>query len=438
LSLRLFIAALLYRRNRQWFGRGLFLFALVSLVNMAGCASTATVPETSTSFLERKQTQVIGEIRLSVAVPSATESRKLFGGSLYAQGVQPLWLEIDNGSDAGIFFLPIGTDPLYFSPTQSAYLASLDADKRDPEALERRFYQSSKGLRVPSGQSLSGFVFTALDEGTKAFNVDLISDELQAYSFTFFVPVPGLKLDHSEVNWDEIYSEDAWQQINDDKTLIEALERMPCCTSDKKGEDQGDPLNIVVIGEVDHVYRAFLRASWDETETIHAGSLWKTAKSFFSGGDYRYSPVSGLYVFGRAQDVAFQWTRENIHERNHLRLWLTPLRYRGTPVWIGQISRDIGVRFTTRTVTTHKVDPDVDETREYLLENLAYSQALRAIGYVQGVGEAAMDSPRANLTGDPYFTDGYRVVLWVASTPTDIAEIKVLPWRQPPLPSSPD
>jgi hypothetical protein len=139
-----------------------------------------------------------------------------------------------------------------------------------------------------------------------------------------------------------------------------------------------------------------------------------------------------LYVLGRTQDAAFQWTRENIHERNHLRLWMTPIRYRGTPVWIGQISRDIGVRFTTRTITTHKIDPDVDETREYLLENLAYSQALKAIGYVRGVGEAPFDAPRRNLTGDPYFTDGYRAVLWVASTPTDIDGIEVLAWRQLP------
>jgi hypothetical protein len=47
---------------------------------------------------------------------------------------------------------------------------------------------------------------------------------------------------------------------------------------------------------------------------------------------------------------------------------------RGQPVWIGQISRDIGVGFI-KNITTHKIDPDVDEIRELLLEHLAYSQA---------------------------------------------------------------
>ena len=155
-------------------------------------------------------------------------------------------------------------------------------------------------------------------------------------------------------------------------------------------------------------------------------------RSAIGGVEYRYSPVSALYVFDRPQDVAFQRARSNINERNHLRLWMSSMRYEGKPVWLGQISRDIGVRFTKKTITTHKIDPDVDETREFLLENLIYSQALQKFAYVDGVGEAPMDQPRGNLTGDPYFTDGYRIVLWVTSQPVDIADLEVEVWRVPP------
>ncbi|MCH5375806.1 MAG: LssY C-terminal domain-containing protein, partial [Planctomycetes bacterium] len=200
---------------------------------------------------------------------------------------------------------------------------------------------------------------------------------------------------------------------------------------DEKGDNTGDPLNLVIIGRPLDVYTAFIRAGWDETETVTRASAWKTVKSFVSGGEYRYSPVSSLYVFGRAQDVAFQKARETIHERNHLRLWMSPVTYRGFPVWIGQISRDIGVRFTTKTITTHKIDPNVDDTREYLLENLAYAQSLRSFGYVEGVGEVPPDQPRGNLTGDPWFTDGYRLVLWVTDRPTALSELTFLPWRMP-------
>jgi len=153
--------------------------------------------------------------------------------------------------------------------------------------------------------------------------------------------------------------------------------------------------------------------------------------SFFSGGEYRYSPVSSLYLFGRRQDVALQRIRKNIHQRNHFRLWLAPMTFNGRPVWIGQISRDIGVRFTKKTITTHKIDADVDETREFLLENLAYSQVLEKFAYVRGLDEAPIESPRQNLTGDPYFTDGLRLVMWIASEPTDLQNIRYENWVDP-------
>ena len=92
--------------------------------------------------------------------------------------------------------------------------------------------------------------------------------------------------------------------------------------------------------------------------------------------------MSDLYLFGRAQDLALQKARDNIHQRNHLRLWLSPMRYHGKQVWVGQISRDIGSRLTIHspTFTTHKIDPDVDEARAALSEDMAYSQNLAKIG----------------------------------------------------------
>ena len=89
----------------------------------------------------------------------------------------------------------------------------------------------------------------------------------------------------------------------------------------------------------------------------------------------------------------------------------------GSPVWVGQISRDIGLRLTPQTITTHKIDPDVDETRWYLLQDLFFSEALERFGLVGGVGSASLERPRLNFTGDPYFTDGRRAVLWLSAKP---------------------
>jgi hypothetical protein len=262
-----------------------------------------------------------------------------------------------------------------------------------------------------------------VDEGTKSFNVDVVGDG-KAHMLSFFVPVPGLKLDHYEVDLNGHYKESDLKKV-DLQQLVAELEALPCCVRDAKGKDKGDPLNLVFVGEIKDLYYSFMRAGWDETETIYGASLFKTAASALTGGRYRYSPVSALYVFDRGQDAAMQKARGSIHERNHLRIWQTPLRYEGRPVWIGQISRDIGVRFTWKTITTHKIDPDVDETRDYLLEDLAFAQSIQSFGYIGGVGPAPYDEPRGNLTGDPYFTDGQRAVMWVSGEPVAFDKIQV-------------
>jgi hypothetical protein len=79
---------------------------------------------------------------------------------------------------------------------------------------------------------------------------------------------------------------------------------------------------------------------------------------------------------------------------------------------------------------THKIDPDVDETRRFLAEDLAYSQGLVKFSYVKGVGVSDLSEPRGNLTGDPYVTDGYRVVLWVSSDPVSLEKVDFLDWEK--------
>jgi LssY C-terminus len=380
---------------------------------------------------DRLHTQTRRDLTVTTAVPSAGETEAIFGVDLYRKNIQPIWVQLENRNDTALFLTPMGIDPTYYSPRESASRVRSATDNAQGAELERK---GIVRLRVAPRSIQSGYIFSRVDEGTKSFNVDVIGGGTP-YMMSFFVPVPGLKLDHYEIDIAGMYPESEIKNV-DLPQLVAALERLPCCVRDAKGQDRGDPLNLVFIGETQDLYYAFMRAGWDETETIYSTSLIKTAVSALTGGRYRYSPVSPLYVFGRSQDVAMQRARSSIHERNHLRIWLTPLRLDGKPVWIGQISRDIGVHFTWRTITTHKIDPDVDETREFLLEDMAYSQALERFGYVGGVGPAPYDQPRGNLTGDPYFTDGQRLVMWIADQQRSINDIEVVdlsPWYTEPV-----
>jgi hypothetical protein len=130
-----------------------------------------------------------------------------------------------------------------------------------------------------------------------------------------------------------------------------------------------------------------------------------------------------LYLGEREQDLALQRARLSLNQRLHLRLW-TSVRFDGQPVWIGQVSRDIGVRFTLRTwnLSTHLIDhPDVDEARNYVLAGLRVAGRVARIGFVAGVEAAPATAPRHNVTGDQYFTDGLRAVAVLSRTRTTLS-----------------
>ena len=69
-------------------------------------------------------------------------------------------------------------------------------------------------------------------------------------------------------------------------------------------------------------------------------------------------------------------------------------------MWVGQISRDIGIKLTTQSwyLTTHRISPEVDQDRFYLLQDLIMSGAVSRFGFVRGVGASSMPHPRVNLT----------------------------------------
>jgi hypothetical protein len=382
--------------------------------------------------MERAQTQSNDRVRVTVAALSREESKKAFGVDIGSRDIQPVWVEIENKSEIPYFIFHTRVDPDYYSPAEIAYMKRFRFSPSKNKRMRTYFEEMDFPRFIPPNETISGFMHTNTDPGMKYINVYLIGSEVEE-TFHFVVDVPGIKADYEEVDLDALYSPD--EIVNcDEEQLRAALEGIPCCTTNKRGRRNGDPLNLVFIADVEDLVVALVGSGWDVTERMSSGSIWRTVKSFFFAKRYRHSPVSSLYVFGRRQDAALQKARQTVHERNHLRVWLTPLRFEGKPVWIGQISRDIGVKFTLRTgsLVTHVIDPDVDNDRWYLIQNLADAQALTKLGHVRGVGEAAPDAPRHNLGGDPYFTDGLRAVMVCTALPTDILGLEFFDWEFPP------
>jgi len=395
---------------------------------LPACQTYKPVPMDQVPFLQRSQTQTVGGLTVTAAVLSHEEADKIFGRPLTEKGIQAVWLEIKNDEDLPYILLSRALDPTYFSASEAAYMNRV-SDKKVDEQIANDYRKLAIDTRIPAGETNSGFVFTRFDLGTKVVSTVLWGPHA-VRSLVFYIPMPGFEADYDRVNFEEIYKEDELVIFDDEEAFREMLENFQCCTRNKDDTKDGDPLNIVLIGDLYLVFGTLAQAGWDETEAITLSSGLKTAKAFFKGSMYLNAPISPQYVFGRVQDIAAQKGRDSLNERNHMRFWLTPWVFLDKPVWIGQISRDIGIRFSSGvwTLTTHAIDPVVDDARDYLVMDVMSVQGLAKLGMVKGVGAATQENPREILLGDPYWTDGNRAVMVISEEKVSLEKIKFFVW----------
>lgn len=401
----------------------LLLFVLL----VAGCAVSPKQTE-SLDYRARAETRVDGDIRVSAVVLSPQETERTFPTPLAKKRIQPVWVEIDNQEEKAFTLMLLSLDPDYFSPSEVAWRFRGQSEMSFDDLMDL-FLEKHLPVIIAPRSNVSGYVYTNLDPGAKAFAVELVGEQ-DIRTFEFVQVVPGFEADFMRVDFKQLYEPGETQDL-DHSGLREYLEKLPCCVLGGDRKNPGDPLNLVLVGDGRHILATLVRNGWDLTETMRRDTVWRTAASSIFGSHYRTSPVSPLYLYERSQDFALQKARHNVNERNHLRLWLAPVTLDGQSVWVGQISRDIGVKLTSKTFVTHKIDPVVDEARLYITLDVAASESLHALGYVKGVGYSDRDSPRFNYTRDPYYTDGLRVVLILGEGRNPLSDVDFLPWEQP-------
>ena len=381
---------------------------------LSACASSpfSPLPLESASFLERAVTDSIDGIRVHTAVPSRAETSEWFGLNLYAEGIQPVWLQVENGTEKNIRVALYSVDEEYYAPLEVAWLFRKEVVKDARIDMEKWFYENQMPRRIPPGATRSGFVFTHVSEGTKAFNLD-VYDRDTAYPFTFFVPMPGFQADYQRIDFSTLYAPDEIQKL-DESELRDALNHHTCCSTDESGELLGEPLNVVLVGTPKAVRRSLLRGGWQETGS--GSSLTGVARM------HRYR--------GRIPDGTFHKSRPDGRERKELRLWLSPMRLEDESVWIGQISYDMSGAVGEKAFEQYQIDPDLDDARNFLIQNFWYNQALAKFAFVGGVPASTISDAASNFTGQTYFTDGNRAVMFLSEGPVGFDEVDVVNWQE--------
>jgi hypothetical protein len=412
---------------------------------LAGCAAPPALPTgEAPEFSDLKSKSAEG-VTVSVAILTDAQARQHFGADLGKHELQALWLSVRNDTDERMWFLRTILDPDHYSAEEAALLVEGDLPKSARAGLHQYFRDESvRTLMIPRAVT-EGFVFLPRIEGGRYVDVrlqtaarpDAASPGGQASSgarelrFDFALPLPDGDFDYERLDPARTYAGRTLPSLTIDE-LRATLERLPCCAADADGHPGGDPLNIVLIGDASDVMNSLTRSGWSFTHRISLRTVQREVGAAISGDPYAVAPVSSLYLFDRKQDVALQRARRSISQRNHMRLWMAPFLFEERNVWIGQVSRDIGVKVTPRspTLTTHVIDPEVDTTRQYLMHSLVAQGFVDRFGFVKGSAYAARTAPRYNLTKDPYHSDGMRLVVILAREPITVDRIRSLAWEQ--------
>jgi hypothetical protein len=409
----------------------ILLAALALLVGFVGSFGFSPDSSGDTSFKARAQHRSVAGIRVSISALGSAESRRSFGEDLARQNIQPVWLSIENETEEPFALLSIALDPDYYSPYEVSYkfhgVLSFAANR----ARDEFFLEHEMASTLPPHAETTGFVYGVLDSGIKYAHI-VIAGQHRLETFDFALPVPGPAFVGTSIRAEEAYP---GRKIEDLELASSraTFAKLACCTTGADGIRNGDPLNLIIVEGGHDPIIPFIARGWHLARQLDVASAIETARAFIFRDEFLTSPVSPLYVFGRKQDLVLQKARSTINGRVHARFWLTPYSFEGRRVWVGQVSRDIGVRLTDETwnLTTHKIAPDVDFDRAYLLQDLLMSGFVKRYGYVEGVGAAPASSPRANLTGDPYYTDGLRAVIFLSDQATPLENVERLPWEVP-------
>ncbi len=267
------------------------------------------------TYLDRAEVRKDDTVIVRASVLSNREGERFFGVPLARRGIQPVWLEITNNGTHPYRLRLASLDPNYYPPLEAAYanhfhilrrivafgllawlflplvvllpfklLAARIANRR----MDAHFQEHGLGWGlIQPGNTVAGFVFTTLDEGTKRFCVRLFGPA-GAKEFGFSLVVPGLQVDHAIRPFATLAN--LGEAIEcDEEELCTRIKALPRSTTNRKGTVEGDPLNLVVVGEFDTLLHGF-GARWDETEVINFKTCLRMFKAFSLGKDYRYSP----------------------------------------------------------------------------------------------------------------------------------------------------
>jgi LssY C-terminus len=188
--------------------------------------------------------------------------------------------------------------------------------------------------------------------------------------------------------------------------LAEFMDYLPPRVFNAEGRE-GDMLNLVFVGQPEDLQRAFERAGWVKTDKWNPIFVWHLLRHRTNDAKL---PMARFYLFGRVQDYSYAMPDPGavVSRRHHLRIWKTDYTMDGTPIWAAAATHDVAIEIAKRgRLINHRIDPAVDEERDFVGTNLADASSVSRREYLDSADPVFQAQ---TASGETYHSDS-RILL---------------------------
>jgi undecaprenyl-diphosphatase len=170
-----------------------------------------------------------------------------------------------------------------------------------------------------------------------------------------------------------------------------------------------EPISVIIVAKDAATLKAAMQqAGWLKADKPDISSLLQAAFAAWTNQPDNTAPITPSFWNTQPNEFGFQKSTsdQTLRKRHHARFWNSGfVTQDGAQIFVGTTSFDDGLVWGV----LHHIDPNIDAERDRLIADL------KSTGQIARSTRFRLSEPHmgADIAGDPWFTDGMAVVVWL-------------------------
>lgn len=136
-----------------------------------------------------------------------------------------------------------------------------------------------------------------------------------------------------------------------------------------------EAINFIFLAKDDQdIIKLFKNSWWEIADKLSIKSIKKMLDALLDKNKYESAPMTPLYLNKKIQDYWFQklTDKKDIKYRHHIRVWKSDIKINDKYIYLWVWVYDDWLKYLW---ITHKIDPNLDKEREYILNDFINSSS---------------------------------------------------------------